>query len=820
MLNTTTAARKLAKQESTFIEGVLGLGRSQAGAVSKYVVSEVERAAGNYSLGIKDGLNELMKAKGNLDKKSMHKIGMVVTYLQEYMAQFNPSNKNTPDIGTRDWFGQMLSDAKMKNDYASISVNLGTLRNQSKEQIIRDLYDSMPKDANGNVSPKAVYESIMAKDGRFLSKKEQEMLDAVMEFIDKEVKPKQESANFSRGLPFEELSFYMPRINLNKRGDIEAKVETSRNRVRIQSGYGKERTDHSIRPIEVDFESAITSAIEAANRDYYFGKALDMVSGTLGYAAKQGDIAKNTAEILSTNINDMMQFEFARKQSDLTATLSGLALSARAAQTLLNPIRTVLVELPATFLQVPLRSKNVSGYVDIINPTNGKLFQDLLEYSESPLRLRENISRAIDIDQGAIKPQSLKDKALVFLAGAPERITMIGSWMPTFKNEFFKLTGEKFDSNKFSSDPNYRKKFNRAIKEAATSADMTTQKIIGVTTKLSQARELELPFESKLFEKGVSKDEILGKTLGFFGNYPRREYIEFMNGFKEIGERYRAGEGAASLTSISKPLSVAIGTFTYGYMASLVYTLTKAYFGTEDEKEKAQEELERLGNTQGIVEEAITQSVALAGSKYYAVGRMLTSGATLIAYNYADDPETKKMIARMYKNTYYADPIDPDGSKTFLSKDNKEKMALHITRFIPQFSIAIDKYQQGLEAYGGIEKLMDRYDEVGFSGLADEERDLWLLGDIILKTGGIIANLYGTAIPMEKTLQMYVRGQYEAVPLSKDDVREEMQRRRDLRNKTPEERKETFEERIKRKKREMELRKQSREYGIPYVKPR
>lgn len=821
MLNTTTAARKLAKQESTFIEGVLGLGRSQAGAVSKYVVSEVERAAGNYSLGIKDGLNELMKAKGNLDKKSMHKIGMVVTYLQEYMAQFNPKYKNTQDIGTRDWFGKILSDAGMTNTYASESVNLGTLRTQSKEKIIRDLYDSMPKDANGNVSPKAVYESIMAKDGRFLSNKEQEMLDAVMEFIDKEVKPKQESANFSRGMDFEALSFYMPRIDLKQRGDIEAKVETNRNRVRIKSGFGEERTSQEVRPIEVDFESAITSAIEAANRDYYFGKALDMVSGTLGYAAKQGDIAKNTAEILATNIKDMMEFEFARKQSDAAAALSGLALGARAAQTLLNPIRTVMVELPATYIQVPLRSRNVSGYVDIINPTNGKLFRDLLDYSESPLRLRENISSAIDIDQGAIKPQSFKDKALVFLAGAPERITMIGSWMPTFKNEFFKLTGEKFDAGKFSSDPNYRKKFNRAIKEAATSADMTTQKIIGVTTKLSQARELELPGEGTLYQKGVSKDEILGKTLGFFGNYPRREYLEFINGFKEIAERYRSGEGAASLTSISKPLSVAIGTLTYGYMASLVYTLTKAYFGTENEKEKAQEELERLSNTQGIVEEGISQGIALAGSKYYAAGRIATSLLTLAAYNMTEDPERKKNIARMYKNTYYADPIDPDGSKTFLSKDNKEKMALWIIKTaIPQLALVVDKYQQGLEAYGGIEKLMDRYDEVGFSGLADEERDLWLLGDIILKTGGIVANLYGTAIPMEKTLQMYVRGQYEAVPLSKDDTRETMQGRIDSRNKTPEERKETFEERIKRKKREMELRKKSREYGIPYVKPR
>jgi len=731
------------------------------------------------------------------------------------MAQYNPKWAKTQNIGTRDWFGEMLSNPDAMDAYASEKVDMGLLsREKTKAQLIQKIYDSLPKDPNGNVDPKAVYESIMSKDGRFLNSKEQKMLDEMMDYIDANIKPKQEASNFSRGMDFEALSFYMPRIDLTDKMDIEAKVDMSRNRVRVKSGFGEERKSQEVRPIEVDFEVAITRAIEAANRDYYFGKALDMVNGTLGYAAKAGGTSKSMATIIATNIKDMMEFEFARKQSDAAATAGGLLLSARAAQTLLDPIRTVLVELPATFLQVPLRSKNVTGYVEILNPTNGKLFQDLLEFSESPLRLRENISRAIDIDQGAIKPQAMKDKALAFLAGAPERITMIGSWMPTFKNEFKRITGEVFDAKRFETDANYRKKYSRAIKEAATSADMTTQKIIGVTTKLSQARELEMPF----FKKGPSKDEFWGKTLGFFGNYPRREYIEFVNGFKEIGERYRQGEGATSFSSISKPLSVALGTLTYGYMASLVYALKQYYFGTEDEKKKADEALARMSSTVGVVEEAQSQAIALAGSKYYSVGRFLTSGMMLIAYNNVEDPEAKKKIARLYKNAYFADPIDPDASKTFSSKDNKEKMALHAIRFIPQLSLAIDKFQQGLEAYGSYEKLMDRHDSVGFNGLTQDEKDLWLLGDIILKAGGIVANLYGTAIPMEKTLQMYVRGNLEVAPMSKEDVEDIMEQRYQSRIKTPEERKVSFEERIKRRKREMELRKLSKEYGVRYRK--
>lgn len=753
------AASKLAKQEAPFIEGVLGLGRSKPGALGKFVVEELERAASDYTQGIRDGLSEFVKMKRGLDKSSMNKIGMVLTYLQEHSAQFNPKFKAVENIGKRDWFGQILSNPDHRIVYEGEKVKTGLLRSSDKATMIQKVWDSLPKDAEGNVDVEAVYKSITSKDGTILNEKEQAFLDDAMKYMDDNIRPKQQASNYARGMDFDAIDFYMPRVDLMSRRDIETRVERTGNQVRIKSAFGEERRDQSVRPIETDFEELFAKAVEAANRDYYFGNSVDMVNKTLGYAAREGGSSKQLSNTVAENVKDMMEFEFNRKQSDAATAIGGTLLKARAAQTLIDPIRTFFVELPATFIQAPLRAANVKGFADILNPAAHKTFTDLLEFSESPLRLRENISKQIDVEGGKIKPRPLRDKALTFLAGLPERLTMIGSWMPTFKSEFEQLSGSKFDEKKFNTDPDYREENSRNIKEAAASANLVTQKIIGVTTKLTQAREIPLPFMES--QKGIDKDSAIGKIFGFFGNYPRREYLEFVNGFKEVGERLRNGDGISSAGSLTKPLAVAMGALTYGYMGSLVYAMKQKYLGTDDEQEKGAEALERLSSNRGIAEEASAQAIALAGSKYYSLGRAALQTGLLAGYNFTDDEETKATMKRLYKNAFYADPIDPDASKSYKAKSNKEKLALYAANYIPQLSLAINKIQGAVESYGGAEKLYTKYNEEGWEAMTKDEQDLILLTEIMLKSAGIVANVYGSTIPMEKTFEMALRGMKE-----------------------------------------------------------
>lgn len=750
------AAAQLAKHEAPFLEGVLGLGRSKVGALARFVVEEMERAASDYTEGIRNGLQKFNNFKRGLGKEEMNKVGMIATYLQEYMAQFNPKFKGVEGIGTRDWFGDILSNPDKKIVYEGEKIK-GGLFGKNKADVIQKVWDSLPKDSEGKVDVKAIYDSVTKKDGKVLNAKEQAFFDDLMKTMDETIKPKQEASNFARGMDFEALDFYMPRVDLQSRQDIETKVERQGNQVRIKSGFGEERKDQSIRPVETDAEVLFAKALEAANRDYYFGNSIDLVNKTLGYASKAGGSSRQLSNIVAENIKDQMEFEFSRKQGDIASTVGNTILKARAMQTLLDPIRTFFVEMPSTFIQAPLRAGTPSGYIDIVNPFTRKTLSGLLEFTESPLRLRENISKQFDVEQGEIKPRDRMDKAMTWLAGLPERTMMVGAWLPSFKAEFKQLTGENFDSQKFNSDKTYREKYSREIKEAGAVANITTQKIVGVTTKLTQAREIPLPFMEK--SRGISKDSGAGKILGFFGNYPRREYTEFVNGFKEVAERLRNGEGIASAGSLSKSLAVALGALTYGYMGSLVYSMKQKYLGNDKEKEKAEEELKRLSSAKGVAEEAGAQALSLAGSKYYSIGRAMFQTALLVGYNQTEDEETKKTMSRLYKNAFYNDPIDPDASKSYNAKDNKEKFMTYIGKYIPQMALAVDKTQQAIEVYGGAEKLYRKYDEVGWDKLTKDEQDLITLSEVMIKSAGIIANVYGKALPMEKTVEMFLRGQ-------------------------------------------------------------
>jgi len=164
----------------------------------------------------------------------------------------------------------------------------------------------------------------------------------------------------------------------------------------------------------------------------------------------------------------------------------------------------------------------------------------LLEFTNSPLRLRQNINNAIDINDGRIEPQSRLTKATAYLSGLPERTMMVTSWMPTFKSEFKDITGLDFDMKKFNDSSAYREKYGKVIKEASSVADAQTEKIIGPTTKAGQRREVRIAPKVLAniigLEGTVPKNTAAGQILGFFSNYPYREVTEFVNGFKEAAE--------------------------------------------------------------------------------------------------------------------------------------------------------------------------------------------------------------------------------------------------------------------------------------------
>jgi hypothetical protein len=760
-MTSTEGRKELSENESSFWEGLLGMGRAKAGALQKFIVSPFNRAIASYENSMRKSFDEFLKLKKkyDIDNEQMNKIGMLTTYLQEYMAQFDPKNKGVDNIGKRDWFKEILSDKSMRSKYSTGKPSLKKMigLGSSDIDVIEKIWKSLPKDKDGNVDPKAVYDSYMANDGKFFNKKEKAFFDDVMKYKASEITPKQKIANEINGASFKEIPFHMMRVRLDGGKTQIAPTSSYENGVvRVKAGTGKERVSEAVGPIMTNFETLFIKGLEQTSRDYFLSKALKDINNTLSGVRKK--INKDKLELLDTisyTLSDALAYEFERAESNL---IFDTLLAARAAQTLLDPVRTG-VELGATAVSFPTRAEKMfSGYKALFGEQ--KKMSKLLEFTDSPLRLRENINKAIDINEGSIEPQSRLTKMTTYLSGLPERTMMVTSWMPTFASEFQNITGEKFDINKFNDSSAYREKYGKAIREASAVADTQTEKIIGPTTKAGQRREIRIApkFLASIIgrEGTVSKSSTAGKILGFFSNYPYRETTEFINGFKEAAELIRKGEVMGSLSKLQKPLGVSLNLAAYGFLGTLAYAGQLILLGDEDDEERGNEILESLLTPQGALEEFASNAASLVASKYSAGGKALLQLAATIAIESTDDEDQKAKIKKILKNSVFVDPLPVEDVDSFIGKD---KALVAIARFIPQFVMLADRYNDLIGTKNEIKAIYDKVEKNGIQSLTkDEELQVLALNTSFTIAQAVLNVFYGTSIPAYNRIKTLMKG--------------------------------------------------------------
>jgi hypothetical protein len=757
--------QELSEQESSFWEGLLGMGRAKAGALQKLIISPFNRAIGSYEKFSRDGLNEFLKLKNKYkidrfdllkNSKDMHKIGMLTTYLQEYMAQFDSKNKDVKDIGKRDWFKEILNSRAMRDNYSSgkpsvfKSIGLG----KSELDIIKEIWDSLPKDKDGNVDPKAVYDSYMANDGKFFTKNQKAFFDDVMAYKASEITPKQKFANELSGASFKEIPFHMMRVRLDKgKSQIAPSASSENNNVRITAGTGKERVSEKVGAVMTNFEKLFISGIEQTGRDYFLSNTLQDINNTLAGVKKiLGDKKIELINTISYTLSDALKFEFDRTKSNF---IFRNLLSARAAQTLLRPIRTA-VELGSTLVSYPVRAKTLSGYKSLFGEQGA--MKKLLEFTDSPMLLRDNISKAIDINDGSIEPQSAFTKATNYLSGLPERTMMVTSWMPTFKSEFKTITGTDFDMKKFNDSEAYREKYGKAIRESSAAADSQTEKIIGPTTKAGQRREVRIAprFLANLVgsEGTVSKNTATGQILGFFSNYPFRESTEFLNGFREAAEVLNDEGALSSLSQLQKPLGVALNVAAYSFLSSATYALSLILLGDDDDEERGEDLLKALLTGEGLLEELKSNAISLAGSQYAAGGKALIQLAATILIESTDDEDLKAKYKKLLKDSVFIDPLPVDKAIGF---KGEEEIAGAIGKYIPQFIVAYARYADLIGTKNELKEIYDKVERKGVAALTEDEGIKILALNTAFNSAQLVLNLFGTSLPEYNYIKTYMK---------------------------------------------------------------
>lgn len=762
--NTQQLVRKAMATDDTFWEYALGLSIDKIGAMYKEIIVPFRRGMANYV----NGVNEIRRAvlliekASRLTKAEHHKVGFIAHYLQEYMNQFDPKFKGVKNVGKRDEFASKLFD----KEYTDKIGDKDVLR------LMQDTYNSLPKGPDGKVDPEAVYNDYVNNGGKFLDENQHNYLSAIWNIWEKSVTPKQDYATRLRGRPLNKLSFYMPReyYSSTKIPTAEAPITVSRNgkNIRIESPFSKERVVTDIEKADIpktDFSYLMHRALENSVRDYEITRMLHGLNRRLNVAYKNTN--KDKLKYLDALVERMkagIDEQISVKAGDPSADFVDKILSATAVKALFDVNRAFLVELPSGFTSYPIRGgTGVKGYAQAFK--GAKIVSEVKAFTESPLRIRENINAKFDIDaQKVVLPPRL-NRISQWLTGFTEAHLNNMIWMPKFKDAFFDATGKKFSESQFKSNPEYRKQYSKEIKEAGGIADSETQEIVGPTSSASRRLTVDNMF-IRLFTGGkpLPIRSNWGKVLSFMGNYAQRDYLSFFKGFKAAADAGRNGDYITSLTKLTKPIGVMAGVTTYGFLLDFKFLVDKYLIsyvsGDEEGLDYAKEMLEEKYDTMSLWEEVGQNFTQIASGKYGADARIAISLAGTIVYHATDDKEYKKKIYDFVKETTYSKIPDLSkvGQGAYGKKQASEELVMLFAKNIVTLGTVAERI---IDAAGGVDAasgLLERYNRGEDIG---DMNDWGAAMELILSTTQIAMLVFGMSLPESKKLKELVEAMQE-----------------------------------------------------------
>ena len=787
---------QLSTASSSFWEAVLGLGSTKFGPVFRYLISPTKRAssesnkfiseAGDAYLKIKDkwGLGKgaaMLFRKSAGDKDTMNRLGVVVTYLQEYAN--NPQGSQG-DLGRRDWFDNMDTRAADWKDAKEAAA-------------IKRVWDAMPK-TNGKVDPKDVYESFVNGDPKYLSKEELGFLKEVMEWKEKNITPMQQYANELRGKPMELVMFHMPRLRINSATETKGAPEHFEQRgpnLSIRASTGMERESNKITPVRTNFERLFFYNAEQTAVDYYFTPVLQQVNHVMNTAAKKVDPSKNQYLAAAAKLlNDSMNREFAKSN---VMPIVRNALKAKSIQILFRPIR-VLQELVTAQVSYPLRTgapfsvwKNQAKRIgQLITGRKSELgmVMDIMRGVKSSLADKENFRRVFEFRDGQYAKKGFFEKYAFAGASLPETAFAATAWEAVFMREFQSVAGKPFDKRAYRDNREAYVRQNRAaMEEAGSVADGIYEKISGPTTQFGSRKAVKIP----LLNKYLQTNTTFGASVSWMSNFPARSWMQLTTSLESLARLQREAtltshsKGEVAYDAVAQSIGVVAESLVYTALGAvrMMYTpvgaaaavyLAKQVTGDDDDEEErarvAYEKALREANEQfaeslSVQSSLIGSTVAMTSlwsSQYGSLGRdmyyIVGSAAYTLAHNEAMgfDKSDKKLIANLLEQYTYRRPTLVKGKY-----GTEEFLEDVVAKSLPFVGIYANELKNATEAAGGAEYLFDK----AASGeiMTDSEKEVIALTWLAMTTYNTLGMIMsGQQLPFANDFHKVFKKEIEA----------------------------------------------------------
>lgn len=767
-------AKKIAKTDITYWASRLGISEKKIGTdFWKKLIAPFNKGLADYTKGQKEfGKFVFDKFKENkIDNVQSHRIGIIIHYLQEYSKIFNDKYKNVEGAGTIDEFGLKLNDEnKTRWIPGKISEFKKKLGFKDTESRMREAYESLPKGKDGMVNLKDVYDDFSNGGNKYLTENERKALDAVVDKFETEVSPKQEYANNLRGRSLEKIMFYMPRIEYREPSEKMTGAQPAPTPLRIASPYGKERIVRDVQKSGLpmtDFGYLMNKAAKNTYEDYFLTKMLSQTRKTLDVNLKELESKpSNQNYLLATKkeLGERLKLQLQGVKSDEGQKLVDRILSATAVKIFFDPVRA-LKEAVVGFVTYPIRSKTgFRGYAEVFK--NNKLSDDLKSFTNSPIRIKENINANFDIDTGKVSAgHGILQEGSKWLSGFTEAHFNNMIWMPTFRDAFKEITGQNFDGKRFTEDVSYRNKFKKQVTDAGSVADQETMEIVGPTTTGARRRMISIP------GMDIEAQGVVGKLAGFVSGYTNREYESVMKATKDFSTKIKQGDVAGAASELQKPLGIIAGITMMGYLSNVTfylqqYAIAKTLGEDDSSADYAKQQLMSKLDWKGASQELTANFGQLALSKYGSSGRILADAiATGMYYTAKTDVaqntlggENAAYLADWSQNvmnniTYHKVPALQTKKGAAVSTVTEKKELSNL--LVENLAVTSEIVNSAVDALGGI-KAASEFIGRREQDVPKDKKDAWLL----LKTGVSTLQFgmmfYGSALPMQNIAERVI----------------------------------------------------------------
>ncbi len=728
-----------------FWEGLIGLGSAKEGAYFKYILNAVQKAQAasrRFITASEDTITTIYK-KHNLKREHNDLAGMIMIYLREYAAGLDPKHADVPGIGKRDRFANL--EAAHKGSYNRKNIDFIGLTRKNQYKRLKAAWDAMPKGANGQVDPEAVYKSYMAGDTKYAPKNVIEFIKEIDAWKDATLLPMQEHSNHLTGKKFERVPFHLKRIfldaskSISSGGSAGAVVAASGTTIKWNPGVGFEATEKDISTaVETDIVRMLMDHVEETSRQYHSVPVIEKINDLLRRVNKKvkDEGKRKYTDLMAATVVEGLQNEFKHVERTVLSVATNAILRAISIRVLLNIKKAVFAELPAFITSSLIRTRSPKlALAEAYKAAVGKsVVKQLMLDTNSSLVDRDVINRGFEYVDGDLRPKAIAEQAAHYVAAAPEMIGLHPMWAVLFKNEFADVAGTQFDEAAYLANPKaYKLRYKQAFTEASAVADGVYESIAGPATAFGQRRFQEWP----LAKRGIPINNPLGRGLTWMTGWPHRAYSTLARSTMALNEMMFQGRSGSYSEHAATITSVAVGAAMYGYLKALsdnVWDRLLVDDDDEEEKKRLAEEHDAMLTWKGVAETSAAAWADMLTAKYSALGRPIMQGIMTAAnWGLAEQgmEKERKYLMEQYDKRMYGHVLKFDTPYNA----NKTLTELLMST-APAMKSAIRELSNTIKTEKDFEELKKKYVEGKLFG---EERDKWIMYRLMLNWSNTVA---------------------------------------------------------------------------------